>query len=219
MVQLLRISELMRPFSPLGPVDGGGGETDMRLQLPIIDGRYYTSPHFTAKSDNNVGTGTGEGGYGNRIFAIPVVFQEAKTWSEISVYCDTPDASGAVRLGIFADDDGIPGALVVDAEEATLGATGHVPKTISQAIPAETRHWLAAAVGASGTALISGFVAPGVDSHASRLYGWMFGFSEDFDGAVAYVADHTYGALPATFPSANRELIDFAPLIALRTGV
>lgn len=186
----------------------GGG---LPLQLPIQDGRYYSSPLGGAVVSN----GLGGAGALDTIWAIPVLFTHDITWTRIGIGVDTLDASGNARLGIYADSNGYPGALVLDAGQVSCAVADEVEATISRALSANTWYWLAIAFDGSD-ALISGVTT--VDSPlATYILGAEDYFQIQAQGSIPF-ATHTYGALPASFPAADG-FETTAPHIWLRKGV
>lgn len=191
----------------------GGG---VPFQMPIVDGRYYSAPYFGPSLDSGL-----VDNYSEQVIAIPFICAEAKTWTEIGVNCTNSGSGDGARLGIYADSNGKPGALIVDAGEVTFDTTGQKTITISQALSANTYYWLAIEVFLSDdTATISG----GDDANLTLLH---FIFGRQFSAVsgnilMAYVSKPAYGALPDPFASDPGDILfsnGVAPLIWLRTGV
>lgn len=112
-----------------------GGQTLMPAANPVIlaPGGYFTWP-------------TGRSGPGGvmtlaREFAIPVVF-DAEYDVNIGLNITTAGSAGAVlRIGVRADDDGLPGTLLLDL--GTIDATGTGPLSKAGFTPeAGVRYWL-----------------------------------------------------------------------------
>jgi hypothetical protein len=111
---------------------GGGASTASVLHLPYITGRYYSS--FLAQT-----SGSTVGGK-----AVPYFVTKDQAFDRIACFCTTIGAGSTVRLGIFADNAGVPGTVVVDAGTVdTSGATGVKELTIAQTLTAGL-YWLAA---------------------------------------------------------------------------
>jgi hypothetical protein len=183
----------------------GGG---LPLQLPIQDGAYYSSP-----GDELGSFSLGDWGP-DYLFAIPVIFGEARTWTKIGINCTSENAGDVMRLGIYADNGGTPvgGALVLDAGEVDLSTTGEKEKDISQALAGFEYVWLAGLLNGS-TALITGI-------NNSTLWSWVGGRTSPTGRATFELGFiQAYGALPATFPSADDGSASIKPYIWLRTGV
>ncbi len=195
----------------------GGG---LPLQLPIQDGRYYSAPFAVGggAASNSVELSS----FHDYIVAIPFTARDAKTWTEIGVFGRVEGASDVARLGIYADNNGLPGDLILDAGEVTFDAEEYITKTISQALSANTWYWLAMAISTpTGTAVVAGIAAAYSTSVANALASLVFGISSvSGDTATNGVyAPHTYGALPDPFPEIEDYSTDPVPLIWLRTGV
>ena len=77
------------------------------------------------------------------LWFTPVRLSDPETWDRIALYVVTGAASSTLGLAIYADDNGYPGTLVLDAGTAasTANATA-VEIAISQALPAGLL-WLA----------------------------------------------------------------------------
>ena len=208
------------------PIDRGGTDAHttvgsiadlaggLPLQLPIQDGRYY-GPSLLAPIDSEYFEWDSFDGL---IVAVPGVFGEEKTWNRIGMNIGTGNAGAVARLGLYADNNGVPsgGSLIVDAGEIDASGTGELEKEISQSLAANVRHWRAA--------LISGSVATawGIAYDTSAAWGlasFLLGASGDATSFFfSYSAAQSYGALPSTFPAATPNF-DGAPYIWLRTGV
>ena len=97
--------------------------------------------------------------------------------TEIGILFNDSTPNGNVRLGIYADNNGAPGNLLLDAGAATV-ANGWVSKTgLSLNLPNGT-YWLA-------------FVLSATNSVSSQSGG----------SKSLYWRSYTYGALPASFGS------------------
>ena len=194
------------------PSAGGG----LPLQMPIADGRYYSAPYFGRSADSVL-----VDDLSGQVVAIPFICSEAKTWAEIGVECNNSGAGDGARLGIYANNGGKPGALIVDAGEVTFDTTGSKTITISTALAANTYYWLAIEVFISDdTAEISG-----LNSNNATLQHFIFGrqFSPvSGDITMAYVSKPTYGVLPDPFAADPGDILftnGGTPFIWLRTGV
>lgn len=131
---------------------------------------------------------------GGRMFAVPWVCPRAMTITRLGAEPATAGPSGAVmRLGIYTDNNGLPGSLVLDAGTINATSTTYQEITISQALAANTRYWFAmAAQGASGwnvRASRGGFSVPATYTASGNEY------------ATVFVGSGVTGALPATFPT------------------
>lgn len=203
---LQKASDTDRDLEWATPSAGGGG---LPLQLPIADGRYYTTP-FAANiqadfySNNNI------------LSAIPFVVGEAKTWTALGTQFSTAGGVGALaRIGIYTDSGGYPDALVVDSGNLDISSPGVQEVTISEALDANTWYWLAININDPDE---TGF-AYGFDSNSAVFAGFVFGINNSEGELVTCVAKNsTFGALPDPFPAGgNYDLV--SPYIWLRTGV
>jgi hypothetical protein len=185
----------------------GGG---LPLQLPIQDGRYYSSPFFGSRVITALA-----GDFAETMLAIPFIAHHGVTWTEIGVECMSSDAGDAARLGIYSDTDGLPDALVVDAGEISFASTGELPKTISEALTAGTWYWLV--IGFNSNAGAAEIRA--ADSPSELPFGnFVCGSTGTNANRPGYSKAFTYGALPASFGEPDGT-IDTVPYIWLRTGV
>jgi hypothetical protein len=76
-------------------------------------------------------------------FAAPIVTDQAMTITRLGIEVTSAGGSGSVvRLGIYADSDGLPGSLVLDAGTINGTSATYQEITISQALSASTRYWL-----------------------------------------------------------------------------
>jgi hypothetical protein len=76
---------------------------------------------------------------------MPVMFSVNATIDRIGTEVLTTAGSAGVsvhRLGIWADNSGVPGTLLVDAGTVATDSTGLKEITISQAVTANTLYWL-----------------------------------------------------------------------------
>lgn len=70
-------------------------------------------------------------------YAHPVILPNARTAVQIATRVATAGGAGSfARLGLYEDNDGIPGTLIVDAGTVTTASTGTKTITISEALPA-----------------------------------------------------------------------------------
>lgn len=100
----------------------------------------------------NTGYYYGSPGYGTttrlctdqELQAAPIFIPQAVTLTSISINCTTLGGTGSVvRLGIYKDNAGRPGALLLDAGTVSTNTTGTKTITISQAV-SPGLYWLAA---------------------------------------------------------------------------
>lgn len=133
-------------------------------------GEYYGSQGRQTQTDN-FATGT--------LYACPILIPATITYDRIALTITS--ASGNIRLGIYEDDGGLPGALVLDAGSAPAG-TPLTEITISQGLTGPARYWLASSF--SGTNTVSDII-----------------FNSFLAQAGVNKASFTFGALPDPFGS------------------
>ncbi len=105
----------------------------------------------------------------------------------------------AARLGIYKDQKGVPGALVVDAGEVDVTTIAAVEATISKTLFG--RYWLAVIFESATSMQIT------LQSSASTNVG-EYGAEAPAGGANVLRPTVTYGALPSTYPAVTAT--DFA---------
>lgn len=153
----------------------------------------------------------------NSLRAFPFFVPKTQKFDRIAIRVTTL-ASGTTpkaRLGVYEDKgDGsvYPGKLVLDAGEVDVNTTGLKELTINLTLKGGKLYWLAF-VGQDTTALVLAAI-PAADAMATFL-----GFDNGLTGTpyLGYAVTQTYGALPATYPTASPT--DWSlnvPLIALR---
>lgn len=167
--------------------------------IPRTSGEYYVGV-VTASGSNGTITQ-------NRLFALPFNVGASRAFDRIAVN-SLGVAATNVRLGIYADSNGKPGALILDAGTVATTSAGLAQITISQTLSG--RVWLAC-VGQGGAASVTrvGLLwLPDVGSPSSYSNGQ----------GLAYYQDSISGTLPdpwgATFTLVNAA--NTAPLITLR---
>lgn len=192
------------------PSSGGG----LPLQLAIQDGRYYS-----ALTTSVTGTFLLDD-YAGQLTAAPFQVNEEKTWTEISIEVTTGGAGDVCHVGIYADSNGLPGALIVDSGEIDCSSTGTKAVTISVTL-AVGNYWLAILPDTS--AATAKIVGTGVGNLACQHIGAiMMGVTNMTGSMSSPVAvskfPQTYGALPDPFGTPTGRERE-APFIGLRTGV
>jgi hypothetical protein len=163
-------------------------EEGTRLLLPHRSGRYY-------------GFQFGAGAYPalelqlavDTLYAMPFSAPDAHAYDRISVHVTTAGAAGTLaRLGVYADADGVPGALILDAGTVAVDAAAGVEININQTLTPGW-YWLVALT--NGT--------PKFRTHVGAdMLGWL-GFSSGTDVTchAGVTAAQAYGVLPANFPA------------------
>lgn len=174
-------------------------------------GRYY-GPYITG------GTVTTQSvAAANSLRAFPFFVPKTAKFDRIALRVTTAGTGTTprARLGIYEDlNDGTlyPGALVLDAGEVNVSTTGLKEITIDVTLKGGKLYWLVM-LGQDTTSMVVAAI-PAADSIATFL-----GFDNGLTGTpyLGYAVTQTYGALPATCPTASPT--DWSlnvPLIALR---
>jgi len=103
--------------------------------LPHRTGRYYWTQIGVgatgATGDPNV----------NTLYAFPIFIPDLATYTRIAIHTTTA-GTGSARLGIYNDNTGVPGSLVLDAGTVARSGTGAKEITISQSL-ARGWYWTA----------------------------------------------------------------------------
>ena len=149
-----------------------------------VAGRFYQAPLRAGTAGTFVATA-------NRLYATLTYIGTKHSFDRIGLNC-TVTASGNVRMGIYSNSGGQPGALVLDAGAMAL-ATGDNVITINQALPPGF-YWLGCVFDQAST----------LSSCASTTQAntiTMVGVAAITDNASQIYGAHTYGALPDPFPT------------------
>lgn len=147
----------------------------------------------------------------DKLFAIPFYVGQSQSFDRISVNA-LGTASSFMRLGVYADDNGQPGALTADYGQVATSSSGAVTITIS--LTASGLIWIAA-VGQGvapsttrlGTAVVNPWVPP------SNHYSVSF-------TATAYSQSSVSGSLPSPWGSTFNieQAANTIPMVWLRTS-
>lgn len=97
-----------------------------------ISGNYYTRP-ITQPTQNSALIA-------NRIYCTPILIQRSITVDAVQVANSTTVAAGLVELGIYTNNNGVPGTLVADFGNVVVSATIGT-KTLSGLSQALTPGW------------------------------------------------------------------------------
>lgn len=154
--------------------------------LNYITGNYYGSPVFL-------------GGIGTMIVTVNRLygtwFQCRSTHTFVGIGIRVPIAINLanVRCGIYSDNNGVPGTLVVDGGQVVLSGTGaqDAGVTISQSLIIGNNYWLAFITDSAIT------VNAGATTNVLRYLGSTT-YNDTRDILGGFVSQ-TYGALPGTF--------------------
>lgn len=168
-----------------GYVDG------MRNGQPFQAGHVYTLPYvWTTGSTGSITQ--------DRLIAHPINVPEACSIANITFMVSTA-GTGSARVGLYLDNGGVPGALIVDGGTASVASTG--TKVVSfSATPVEPGDlWVAIVLENAGTAcrvINEQNMVMRMGQLSSGLSG---GNSNNI--VTGYSASHAYAALPTPFPS------------------
>jgi hypothetical protein len=181
--------------------------------LPWAKGRFYGLPPGATLEPLLTVTGT--------LYAYPIYVPNPISVATLNLSVTTGQTGGAAHLGIYADNNGYPGALIYDSGAVT-GLTGTAVSTTTPATPPTLTpgwYWIASIFNASSTfisveavkTLYTGTISNelGYDTAAHALVA-----SGEAVTGISVAA--TYGALPATFPaSATLTLNADTPAVSL----
>lgn len=183
----------------------GGSATPSDFQPAIVTNKYYNSKLISGFN--------GASPVAGQLVAYPIWFSHTETWTRIGteLFVGSGSATEKMRLGIYADSGGYPGALVLDAGEIALQTSGEKELTISQSLTANTVYWLAqntndasgfTSVSGDGSSMFSGNLA---------LSSWLFGNNPSLDyssGPKCYYRTLAYAALPDPFGTPDGIITD-----------
>lgn len=153
--------------------------------LPNGLGRLYSSPNINVTATLVVAI--------NKLYAIPIIVNEAATAVSLNIELTVQSSGNNARLGIYYDNNGKPGNLLLDAGLVSETGTGNKPITISVNLPAGW-YWLALA--SSGTPT----VRANSQSNAFPMLGYASG--ADLTTHIGWEVNFSYGtgvALPNPF--------------------
>src|SRR5579859_8225321 len=167
--------------------------------LPLASGRYYSSPLV-----NTLATFTHTL---NVLYAIPFHVPYPATFTSINIEVTTLGSGNHIRLGIYNDNNGVPGSLVLDAGTVLTTTTGGKSIVINQTLVAGW-YWLAS-VSDSSTPVVRAIS----QSTASPDLGFTSGTDTTFH--VGWSVAFTYAALPDPFTGGGALMTTAAPRIML----
>lgn len=110
----------------------------------FVSGRWYDPchPFFLYSTTATVPAGA--------VQFVPMCPVDTLTAQQIGIYISTASAAGSkIRLGIYADSAGTPGARLYDSGDIASDSTGNKTAACTQAFTAGVRYWLALYSGAS----------------------------------------------------------------------
>jgi hypothetical protein len=169
------------------------------LQIDHVTGRVYSS---------HLGGGTLTVGAvaANTLYAHPFNVPQAVTYTVVSIEVTT-FATGNARLGVYANNAGVPGALILDAGAVSTG-TANGEKTIAISLARNPgKVWLAAVFDAAPSVRLM--------TSASGLH-WLGASSgTDTNIHMGVSVAFTYAALPDPFTAGSVLYIGNFPRIML----
>jgi hypothetical protein len=180
------------------------GGPDSGARLPWVAGRFYTGlAGLTPAALLTVAS---------TIYAVPVRIPSNIPVQTISANVTTGQTGGKVRFGIYTDLAGVPTSLIAGSDSGDQVATGTAAATLTPAAPISLNdgwYWLALTATASSTMPSVTGTTANAALELSRDLGFdtlahAVAASGEFLGGVS--AAFTYGALPATFPTASYAL-------------
>lgn len=146
------------------------------------------------------------------IYAYPVRLPGNLPIQTVSADVTTGQTGGLIRFGLYSDLNGLPNALVAGSDSGSQTATGSAVVTFTPAAAlalTEGWYWAVLAASASSTMPTVAALAAGYSSDANALIGQdtaAHAFATSAQSVAGLTATFTYGALPATFPTAGQAL-------------
>jgi hypothetical protein len=113
----------------------------------FVSGRYYTRP-IRAAALSNIAL------VANRLYAVPFYVPSSTTFTKAAITVTTLAASSALEMTIYANSNGVPGALTYDVGNVATTSTGIKELTGLSLVLSAGWYWLA--VGSNNTASIRG---------------------------------------------------------------
>lgn len=155
---------------------------------------------------NATGTGSAAAVTANRLYAQLHYIGQNETAIGLGTNVATGVASSNVRLGLYANNDGVPGSLILDAGEVSTSSSSSTPEiVISQALPAGY-YWVAG-VFSDTPSIRTLSVSRGSLMGISSLGG---------AGVTQFYASYTYGVLPDPFPVVTDDVASNPPVLAVK---
>lgn len=149
------------------------------------------------------------------LHCMPLIVLYGGTADRMLFNIDTGGTTGAIcRLGIYSDSSGYPGALLLDAGTVAAETTGVKSITISQALTAGTRYWLAIATqGGAGTRPSVSSLSAASTNAARNFLGSAAAATGEDEGS--WTQTSVTGAFPANF-TASGTVSSTIPWVSLR---
>lgn len=167
-------------------LDGVWSEVSRAPRLEHVVGRFYSNGFVTTTTTAAISA--------NTLYAVPFYVPVSHTYPTINLSVTTGVGGTSIRLGIYSDNAGYPGALVIDAGTISSAGVAVGTLTINQLLSSGWYWLVGVGDGAPTVRAISSsfsfgmlyFGQAAVDTSASAL-----GLSVAF----------TYATLPTTFPA------------------
>lgn len=191
------------------------GAPDNGINLPAVAGRFYNPvPGITPGTLLTV-LGV--------LYAFPFRFPSNIPIQTLSADVTTGQTGGKVRFGLYTDNNGAPGSLIAGTDSGDQVATGTAAATFTPTSPLvlpESWMWAALCATASSTMPSVSSIATGYGNDLPFNLGYdtlAHAIATTAEAGTGVSATFTYGALPATFPTAGYALTLNAatPLIVL----
>lgn len=167
---------------------------------------HQTGEYYIAQGASET-TPASAGVTADLLFATPIIIPKTITYDRIAIFAGA-GGSGTdnCRMGIYADNDGLPGALVVDGGAVAINAASTLfTVTISEELAPGT-YWLAGVFDANTrTKLVV------TDSNGLN------GASADLEAYIGAFRTFTYAALPNPFGSPT-PVSTFLPRFGIRAA-
>lgn len=172
--------------------------------IPWVSGRWYGGAETFAAVISVTG----------KIYGTPIYVPTRVNVSALGLNVTTQQAASAARMGMYSDNYGKPDALLFvtsTAETATTGA-GAADGALTEPYALDPGwYWRVCTFTSAGTFPSVSGVTSVMANQIARLLGATtsaLGLAVTAAGAASgVIADFTYGALPAAFPSTNYGLV------------
>lgn len=171
-------------------VDGSSGSGAPAYQAGIASSRYYGTQIEGALSSTSISA--------NTLHATPIYIGETTTFTRLACVINSA-ATAQAELGVYQNNDGAPGDLVIDAGAVTLNpGTGKREITGLSILLDPGWYWLTGAVSAAATMRTT-------PSNCTSLSN-ILGYNDNLLSVVPYIGatgswTFSAGALPDPFPS------------------
>ncbi|NJO62540.1 MAG: hypothetical protein HC836_31230 [Richelia sp. RM2_1_2] len=171
--EVLKVSDAELSFSALVTANTG-----------IFYDRFYSTPHDTYLDKTNISA--------NVLYTIPVVLQANHTMNRIGIAVNNAKSNQFIRLGLYKNNNGIPGELLIDSGIVPTNTAANKELVINYAT---TGTYIWATCVASSTISVVSFQDLDI--------GGMLGRTTVTKGEKisCLTADYTFGPLPEVFPT------------------